>query len=280
MTLFSKLAVFALSISFFPAVHAEDENKPLWEIGAGVAAINLPIYRCANERRSFILPVPYLVYRGETLQVDRDRLRGLIFRNDSLEMDISINGSVPAKSNNSVERSGMPDLLPTLEIGPSLNKHLYYSEDKQVNFDMRFPLRAVIASNLSHSQGAGLLFQPQLNFDVHDIQHSGWNLGLVGSIIFSDRTYQRYFYDVLPQYATTIRPAYTSTGGYSGTQFIGALSRRYENHWVACFVKLDDLTGATFVNSQLVNSRQSATVGFAVSWILDKSDKLVKVNNN
>src|ERR1019366_868456 len=74
-------------------------------------------------------------------------------------MDVSVNGSVPAKSKDSIVRQGMPDLNPTLEIGPSLNVHFYYSEDKKTNFDMRMPLRSVTATDFKHFQNAGWLFQ-------------------------------------------------------------------------------------------------------------------------
>lgn len=268
------------SIFCLPAAYAQAELKPKWEIGAGFAAIDFPIYRGANERRSYLLPLPYIVYRGETLQVERERVRGLIFRKDRLEMDVSVNGSVPAKSKDSIERQGMPDLNPTLEIGPSLNAHLYYSEDKKTNFDIRMPLRTVTATDLKHFQHVGWLFQPQLNLDVRDIDHSGWNVGLVGGLIFSDRSYHQYFYNVAPQYATATRPAYTASGGYSGTQFIFAFNKRQDKHWMGGFVKWDDLNGATFVNSPLVKSKQYFTVGFGISWILDKSDKMVEVSND
>ena len=277
---FVRLIAVVSSVCGFSTAYAQTEIKPLWEVGAGFAAIDFPIYRGASERRSYLLPVPYVVYRGEILQVDRERVRGLIFHKDRLEMDVSVNGSVPAKSKDSIVRQGMPDLKPTLEIGPSLNMHLYYSEDKKTSFDMRMPLRAVTATDLKHSQHVGWLFQPQLNLDVRDIDHSGWNLGLVGGLIFSDRRYHSYFYDVAPQYATATRPAYSASGGYSGTQFIMALSKRHDGYWTGGFMKWDDLSGATFANSPLVKSKQYFTIGFGVTWVLDKSDKMVEVNND
>jgi hypothetical protein len=194
-----------------------------------------------------------------------------------MELDVSVNGSVPAKSRDSVERRGMPDLLPTLEIGPSLNTHLYYSEDKKINLDLRLPLRSVIAADLNHTQQAGWVFHPQLNADVKDVAQSGWNLGLVAGMLFGDSRYHRYFYDVAPQFVTATRPAYTATSGYSGTQFIAALSRRNKDYWTGGFVKWDDLSGAAFVDSPLVNKRQYFTVGCSISWILDKSDRNVEV---
>ncbi|HLP98913.1 MAG TPA: MipA/OmpV family protein [Sideroxyarcus sp.] len=264
-----------LSFCCLSGAQAQTEIRPLWEIGAGFAAIDFPVYRGAAERKSYLLPVPYLAYNGETLQVNRERVRGLIFKRDAVEMDVSVNGSVPAKG--AKARQGMPDLDPTLELGPSLNFHLWYSADKHNTFDMRMPLRAVIASDFKRFSHAGWLFQPQLNLDFHDIDHSGWNIGLVGGVIYSDRHYHGYFYNVAPQYATATRPAYNAPGGYSGTQFIFAFNKRHEGYWTGGFMKWDSLKGAVFADSPLVNSKEYFTVGFAVTWILDKSDKLVEV---
>jgi outer membrane scaffolding protein for murein synthesis (MipA/OmpV family) len=267
--------VSAASIFCFSSAHAQTEIKPLWEIGAGFAAIDFPVYRGSDERKSYLLPAPYFIYNGEVLQVNRERVRGLIFKRDRIEMDVSVNGSVPARG--AKARQGMPNLDPTLELGPSLNFHLLYTEDKKNTFDMRLPLRAAIASDFSHVQHIGWLFQPQLNLDFHDIDRSGWNIGLVGGVIYSDKHYHGYFYNVAPQYATAERPAYTAPGGYSGTQFIFAFNKRYETYWTGGFMKWDSLKGAVFENSPLVRSKEYFTVGFAITWIFEKSDKLVEV---
>lgn len=272
------LAVFTSALLCPLLAHAQTELRPEWEIGAGFAVIDFPVYRGAADRRAYLLPVPYFVYNGERLQISRERVRGLIFRGDNIEMDISVNGSVPANSSDSAARLGMPDLDATLELGPSLNYHFYYSEDKKTNFDLRLPLRSVTASNFSRFQNAGWLFQPQLNLDIRDIAHSDWNLGLAGSLIFSDQRYNQYFYDVPAQYATLARPAYTANGGYAGTQFIAALSKRHNGLWTGGFVKWDDLNGAVFSDSPLLERKQYFTFGFAVTWVLDKSDKMVEVS--
>lgn len=267
--------VLISSLCCLATASAQTEIRPLWEVGAGFAAIDFPVYRGSNERKFYLLPVPYFAYNGEVLQVNRERVRGLIFKRDRIEMDVSVNGSVPAKG--AKARQGMPDLDPTLELGPSLNFHLLYSEDKRNTFDMRMPLRAVIASDFSHFRHTGWLFQPQLNLDFHDIDHSGWNIGLVGGVIYSDKHYHGYFYNVEQQYATAERPAYTASGGYAGTQFIFAFNKRHEGYWTGGFMKWDSLKGAVFADSPLVRSREYFTVGFAITWILDKSDKLVEV---
>ncbi len=262
----------------FPVQASRAEQLPLWEAGAGVAWVDFPAYRGSAERRAYWLPIPYVSYNGEYLQVSRERARALFFRHDRVELDISVNGTVPAKG--TAARSGMPDLDATLEIGPSLNVHLYYDEHKRTNLDLRMPVRGAVASDFSRVYDVGWLFQPQLDLDLHDVLGHGWNAGFVIGPVFADRRYDQYFYNVAPQYATPARPAYTARGGYGGSQYIFALSKRYPGYWTGGFLKWDNLNGAVFADSPLVTRRTSFTAGWAVSWILDRSDRMVEVKDD
>jgi outer membrane scaffolding protein for murein synthesis (MipA/OmpV family) len=265
-------AVLLLALGLTPLCgHARD--VPLWEAGAGVAVLDFPDYRGSDERHTYVLPVPYVVYRGEFLKVDRENVRGLFFKTDKAELDVSLNGSVPVKSADNQARQGMPDLDPTLEIGPSLNLFLLRSEPKKIHLDLRLPVRPVIDTNAKY---LGYVFQPKLNLDVRDLGgNAGWNLGLAAGPIFANQRYHQHFYGVDPAYATAARPAYAARGGYAGSQFISALSKRFPNYWVGGFVKWDTLHGSVFEDSPLVKHKQNFTAGFAVSWIFAESKTLV-----
>ena len=256
---------------------AHAEPMPLWEAGAGITAISFPDYRGSNERQLWVLPFPYLVYRGEYLQADERRMRGLFYRTDRLELDVSFNGSVPVDSGENDARRGMPDLDATLEIGPALNLKLSETSDRKARLELRLPVRAVFASDFSYARQVGWVFQPNLNLDVRDpFGHAGWKLGLLAGPIFSDRRYHRYFYEVNPAFATTARPAYSPGGGYAGTQLISALSKRYREFWVGGFVKWDTLNNAAFEDSPLVKDRQGFAAGVSVAWVLGESKSLVE----
>jgi len=257
---------------------ARAEQLPLWEAGAGAAALSFPDYRGSNERKSWLLPVPYIIYRGEFLQADERRMRGLFYTTDQLEIDISINGSVPVDSGKNDARRGMPDLDATLEIGPGLNVKLMESGDRRTRMELRLPVRGVFASDFSHVRHVGWVFQPQVNVDIRDpLGNAGWKLGLLAGPVYSDRRYNRYFYTVEPAFATPARSAYTAGGGYGGVQMIAALSKRYRKFWVGAFVKLDSLHGAAFADSPLVNDKQGVAAGFSIAWILGESKTMVEV---
>ena len=271
--------VFPLLLALLPLA-SQAGQFPLWEVGAGIAAINFPDYRGSNERQSYLLPIPYVIYRGDFLKVEDQRVRGLLFRSERAEIDINVNGSVPVKSSDNDARRGMPDLDPTLEIGPSLNFFLQRSQDRKFKLDLRLPLRAVIASDFSRVQHVGWIFQPNLNLDVANVLgNKGWHLGLLAGPVFADRRYHAYLYGVDPVYATPERPAYGARGGYAGSQFIAAVSKRYARFWVGGFMKFDSLNGAVFADSPLVKTKQYFTTGIAVSWRFAQSKMLVEADD-
>jgi outer membrane scaffolding protein for murein synthesis (MipA/OmpV family) len=259
------------------AAGARAEQKPLWEAGVGAAALSFPDYRGSNERQFWLLPFPFIVYRGEFLQADDRRMRGLFFKTNRFEIDVSVNGSVPVDSSKNDARRGMPDLDATLEIGPALNVLLARSDDRKARLELRLPVRAVLASDFSYVRQVGWMFQPNLNLDVADpLGYGGWNLGLLAGPLFTDRRYNRYFYAVEAPFATASRPAYSAGGGYAGTQLIAALSKRYRRFWVGGFVKWDTLNGAAFEDSPLVRDRQGLAAGFSIAWVLGESKTLVE----
>ncbi|HSF48456.1 MAG TPA: MipA/OmpV family protein, partial [Burkholderiales bacterium] len=92
------------------------DQLPLWEAGAGVAVLDFPDYRGSDERQTYLLPIPYVIYRGEILKVERQKVRGLLYTSEIAELDFSLSGSVPVRSDNNSARRGMPDLDPTLEL--------------------------------------------------------------------------------------------------------------------------------------------------------------------
>ncbi len=76
------LALLLAALGASVSGHAEPghaELKPLWEAGLGIGAVTFPDYRGSDRTQTYMLPVPYFVYRGEFLKADRNGLRGLFF---------------------------------------------------------------------------------------------------------------------------------------------------------------------------------------------------------
>jgi len=259
------LALACLSLGH--AAWADD--KPLWEFGLGAGALRLPHYRGSDQSHNWLLPVPYVVYRGEFFKADREGARAVLLDTERIELNLSVAASAPTRSRDNLARAGMADLAPTLELGPNLNVMLDQGAGWQL--DLRMPLRTVFTVE-SRPRYAGWIASPHINLDR---KLGGWNLGLQAGPVFGDRRFHRYFYEVTANDATAARPAYQASGGYGGLQALAALSRRQGNHWLGLFIKADSLSGATMADSPLVRQRQQWSAGIAYAWIFASSSQTV-----
>jgi outer membrane scaffolding protein for murein synthesis (MipA/OmpV family) len=259
-------------IGSLPCLGAEE---PLWEVGAGIGVLGYDDYRGANSSHVYPVPVPYVLYNGPVLVTDRDGAHARLFDQTWIEIRFSFNATTPVSNDRT--RSGMPKLRPTAEAGASLDWHLWQSEDARARLDMRLPVRLAFALE-SPPEVVGATFSPSLALDLTEHPGEGaWKLGLLGGPLFANRRYNSYFYSVQTQFASLSRPEYQASGGYAGTQFITALSKRFPRYWVGAFLRYDSLSGAVFADSPLVRSDHYWTGGFGIAWPIRTSARRVEV---
>jgi outer membrane scaffolding protein for murein synthesis (MipA/OmpV family) len=258
------------------AGHAFAAEKPLWELGAGISALSLPDYRGSDQTSLYAIPFPYLIYRGEFLKADRHGIRGTFFGSDRIELNLSLGASLPVNSDDNRARQGMPDLQPTVELGPSLDLKLWRTPDRRTRLDLRLPVRTAVTVK-GGMDDIGWVFSPRLNLDIADVAGlAGWNMGLLAGPMYGSERNHDYFYSVAPQYATADRPAFDAKGGYAGSQFMMTMSKRYPKYWLGAFVRWDSLKGAVFADSPLVKSEDYFAAGVGIAWILGESSTRVE----
>lgn len=267
-------ACAALAVCALPGM-AVAEQKPLWELGLGVGGVSFPAYPGSDQQRNYVVPVPYLVYRGKIIKADRNGVQARLFDTDRVESYLSLSASPPVSSSDNGARSGMPDLKPMVEFGPALEVHLWQSAAQRMRLDFRMPLRTAFTLQTQPRQ-VGWVLAPAINLDIGNVGGlRGWNLGMLTGLIFVDRKYNQTFYGVDPAYATPARPAYSACGGYSGSQFTVALSKRYSTVWLGAFARYDNLSGAVFSDSPLIRRSQNVSFGFGIAWMLGQSSQMV-----
>ncbi len=256
------------------------EELPLWEAGLGFTGLSLPDYRGSDEQRGYVLPLPYLIYRGDILRMDRKGVYGLLFESDRVQLNISTDLGAPARSGRNTARNGMPYLDTAGQIGPSLEICLLKNCTNDSVVQFRLPVRAVVASNFSHFHGIGFVVNPHLNFDFNNIGPArGWYFGFALGPLFATEQYHDYYYQVSPQYTIPdIRPSYDARSGYSGTLLVFALSKRFDHVWFGAFARYDELKGAVFENSPLLKTRHSYMAGLGFAWVLGQSSTLVQAS--
>jgi outer membrane scaffolding protein for murein synthesis (MipA/OmpV family) len=253
-------------ISITNFAHAE---LPLWEAGLGIGGASFPEYRGSDEEQQYVLPIPYFVYRGERLNVDRRGIRGLLLAGDNVALNVSADLGIPVDSDQNGARAGMPDLDLVGHLGPSLEFTLHEASDHANVFKLKFPIQSVIGLDLSEPGTHGWFSFPHINY----ILRARWTLGTALGVTWGSRSYHRYYYGIGDAYATPARPAYSAKAGYSGARASMSLSRRVRKVWLGVFARYENLSGAVYEDSPLVRQSYSLVTGFGVSWVFAQSSR-------
>lgn len=252
-------------------------ERPLWEAGAGLGGVSVPHYPGSDQSEQFVAPVPYLVYRGEALRYDREGFRGRLFSRGPWELDFSADATIAINDDDN-SRAGMDDLAPVLELGPSLNATVWESSTRPRTLTLRLPVRAAVSMEsdprLDHQ---GWRFAPNLYYEDDAAGFSGqWRRTASLAVVFSDRDYHGYYYDVAGgDVLPSERPDYRASGGYSGIRLSVATARRMGPVWVGLFARLERLDGAAFADSPLVDRRTSVLGGAGLAWVFAESSRTV-----
>jgi outer membrane scaffolding protein for murein synthesis (MipA/OmpV family) len=251
-----------------------DTGLPLWEVGIGGAIYNQPNYPGSDARSTTSFPFPYLIYRGERLRIDRS-LQGILFESRRVKLDVIAGANPLVKSESSDARQGMPDLNPTVSVGPRLNLMLS-PPGLPYNVWGRLAVQAVFSVDTSgwdiRQQGwvmdTGVRYQrPLLGEKLR--------LSLEANVSFADQAYAGYYYDVAPAFATPSRPAYRAGSGYAGASLAAGFDGRWGRWRWSLYGAYENLDGTAFANSPLVESQNDFRVGLTVGWVFWQSKRNV-----
>jgi outer membrane scaffolding protein for murein synthesis (MipA/OmpV family) len=259
---------------------AQAYHLPRWELGVGVAALRLPAYRGAEGSEDYLLPFPYLTYRGDRLRVDEEGMRTRLFDRERWRLDFSLAGNLPVKSEPQGVRAGMPALDPIGEIGPTLDWSAWRTalpgHEAALELWLRAPLRAAFSVGDPLLDHHGWVFSPSIELVYRQGSErslSRWSLS--AGPLYATQDFHRYFYEVAPAYASASRPAYAADGGYAGARVTLSYVVNRQNWFVGAFARYDDLGGAVFADSPLVESSQYFALGLAVSRVFAASRERV-----
>ncbi len=235
------LAIAALACA---AAHGQLRDEPLWEAGAGLAALYLPDYRGASQGRVYALPVPYFVYRGDFLKADRHGVRGGAFRNVAPNSTCRSAPRFPWTIAQS-ERGRHAQFAPDRGTGCVARLEPVASQGPACEGRSSPAVRGAVTVEW-HARYTGARFRRHLNLDVNDVAE------------FGGRTWASSAARCTPTGATTVslhgrrrtwsatRPAFEARGGYGGVQFVVALSRRFRDSGVGAYVRHDTPRGAVY----------------------------------
>ena len=266
--LFPLLAAFAAAPAFADLPNKlPPPQETSVDFGLGLGALRFPTYTGASEARSLLLPFPYAVVHSQFLDVDRNRVRGKLLKDDRFAIDADFAGGVSVTSDDTRERRGMPDLDWLGEAGPALRYHAWRGDGDE-GIDFVAPARVAVSAHGLDFHHRGYDLAPRVEWHK-PMELSGDAVTVDSSftVPIFDKSYSAYYYSVAPQYATATRPAYDAAGGYAGWRWEWGISWHHGEMVYGAFVEHTSLHGARFQSSPLVGSADGTSLGLAVSWV-------------
>ncbi len=238
------------------------------ETGFGMSATHVPHYIGSDQSRNYYLPFPYIHYRSEKLNIDRNLIQSKLWGRGNLSLEVSLGGSIPVDSEDNRAREGMDDLDFIIEAGPALHYYFLGDRTKDNALFVSLPLRGAIVTNFTYFHGQGLTSNPSI------VWRRGYQLGqyqIKPQIILTARHansgYHDYIYGVDSEFATENRSAYQGKDGYGGWSFSYSTIVRWQDKLLGVFVNYVNTDRAVFDDSPLYKQRSNLFAGVALAHI-------------
>lgn len=133
----------ALATALVEKAHAQPSvsapsTEPLWEVGVVSFGGTQQAWPGAAEEVSRAIALPYVLYRGPLLRIDREASGLRAFKSSDFEIDIGVSGALGSRVGETTVRQGMPELGTLVECAqPTVVDDLPevdVSADPYVNF--------------------------------------------------------------------------------------------------------------------------------------------------
>lgn len=249
---------------------ASAPRLPLWELGVIGGAVSMPAYPASADRSTRGIVFPYLVYRGKVFRSDESGLLARILRTERMELDMGFAASLPTRSGDVDARAGMPNLGALGEFGPRLKVKVGALDTTKVRFVL--PLRTVIEARDGFRQ-RGWTVEPGLAWSTEDDTRR-LSMGTSFSAVFGDRSINRYFYEVEPQYATPVRPVYAADSGLMLLRFGASANYKLTRDLrLYGYLRAESYARSANRDSPLHLKSTGTAGGFAVAWIFGRSSR-------
>ena len=266
LALAAGLAVPAAAQSAAPGPSAD----PLWEVGGVAFGLTQQAWPGASEDVRRAIALPYVLYRGPWLRIDRGAFGLRAVKKSDFELDVGLSGSLGSSAKDTRARLGMPELGTLVEFGPRGRWNLG-SAPGGGQWRLELPLRGVFDVS-DRFASRGLALEPELQWNHAGL--AGWRLTASVGALLGDRQLAGTFYDVAPAYATALRPAYDAKAGLISWRLGLTASHRLTRDWrVFGFGRLDSVAGAANADSPLVSRTTGYSAGVGLQWTWMRSDR-------
>ena len=259
----NRSTILLLGVFFCSITHAQ---KNLWELGGAAGAFDFRLYPGSSQSKSYLLPLPYFTFRSKYLEIDRG-IRGILPAGSHWHLDLSADFGLPVDSSDSDVRAGMPNLDAVLQIGPSLEYSIIGEINSPRQFRLELPLRTAISIDKDNTANEGWLIEPRLVYELRRTGRTGLFAKVRAGIRYASQDYHAYYYNVDPQFVTPERDFFQSEKGYSGFVLDLRSAWREDDLIFWGLIRYQNLQGAEYENSPLVEDTSYYFIGLGVTWV-------------
>lgn len=271
LTLFVTLVMIISSFTC-AQVNADESNRLKnerieWTLGLGAGVFDYNLYPGAKATNRLVLPVPYFTFRSDRFEIDRG-IKSFLYNSETIVLDISADFGLPADSDDTQARKGMPDLDFMVQLGPSLE---FLLNDKDKNyFDVRFeiPVRVAYVTDFNSADNIGYLVEPRFSFNHRRSARTGLSQKATIGLKFATEDYHAYYYDVATEYSSATRAEFKSDAGFGGGFVDYSIRYKTSNFVYWMLLRYQSLNGAVFEDSPLVLKNDYYFVGIGFAWII------------
>lgn len=246
--------------------------RPRLELGAAAGFFYLPDYPGADESHMRILPVPFLIYRGDVVRSDREGgVRTRFYRTKKFEVDLSFDAAFPVNSEDNKARQGMEDLNWIGEVGPRFIYHVFQTNLSKLDFYL--PIRVVASTDFTRIDNRGAVINPEFAYRHSAFARDVSIAAYLGVTLASQRLMD-YFYTIDPQFATSVRPQYQAKAGELSTNSSFFLVKELP-HKITLFTgsSWNFYGNAKNRSSPLLKDRETVSYSVGIVWRFFESDE-------
>ncbi|TMN73291.1 MipA/OmpV family protein [Pseudoalteromonas sp. S1727] len=238
------------------------------ELGGGVFMADIPHYLGSDQSEQYVMPVPYIRYQSDELDVDRNSFTGYLWSQENLHLDLSASVSLAVDSEDNSAREGMDDLDWVFELGPSLNYYLIGTPKAAQHLYVGLFTRKAMATDFGSITNVGWHYGPSVYFETPLLScaESVFTASIRANVNFADDRYLNYYYGITAADSHLARSEFNNQSGYAGSDLSVGLNFDSKKFWLGGFVKYHSLADSKQHSSPLVKQNSNVSFGFGVAW--------------
>ena len=237
-----------------------------WKLGVGVGNLTTNDYPGTDKTQSNTLPIPYLEIKTDWFNVDRDGLHTEFFKQTNFRFDLNFDINTPVDSESNELRQGMPNLDPVVQAGPNLIYIL--TNDSDNSLQLQLPVHMAWSVDDTELSSIGWISHPRIYYKgLFGLGVRKWHISSSFGPVYANGNYNQFYYTVGSDYASVTRNEYQASGGFSGYRLNMGMTKRFNGYWLGMYIRYQNITGAVFEDSPLVNARDYWLIAFGASWL-------------